>query len=439
MELACTILSQSPGIDVVICTSMISGFILNGKHAPAIEMFRLVLNKKLRPNAVTLASILPACASLAALQLGKELHGRILKSGLEGICYVSSALTDMYAKCGRLDLAHLVFSRLSERDTVCWNTMLTIYSQNAKPEKAIDLFSQMAIREVAFDCVTISAILSACANLPSLSYGKEIHSFMIRSSFNTDLFAESALIDMYGKCGRLDLARCVFDKMENKNEVSWNSMIAAYGNHGCVHESVSLLGQMREQGFQPDHVTFLAILSACGHAGQIEEAKQYFYRMPREYNIDTRMEHYACMIDLLGRAGHLQEAFQLIGTMPYTPDAGIWGTLLGACRMHGNVELAELASSHLMLLEPQNSGYYMLLSNVQAHAGKWEGVHKIRNMMKERGVEKVPGYSWVEVNNVTHVFGAGDTSHPEAAQVSFILNHLLLELEKVDHFLESYR
>jgi pentatricopeptide repeat protein len=409
---------------------MISGFVLNGMDFDALKMLQWALSKNLRPNAVTLASVLPACAGLAALKLGKELHAKILKIGLEGRCYVGSAIIDMYAKCGRLDLACLVFSRMSERDAICWNSMITSYSQNALPKEAIDLFRQMGMEGAKYDCASISAALSACANLPALRYGKEIHGFMIRGAFSFDLFCESALIDMYAKCGQLDIARCVFERMGHKNEVSWNSIIAAYGNHGCLKDCVALFNEMREHGFQPDHVTFLALISACGHAGQVEEGKRYFNSMTQEFGIAARMEHYASMIDLFGRAGCLEEAFQVIKSMPFTPDAGIWGTLLGACRVHDNVELAELASSRLFHLDPQNSGYYVLLSNLQANAGKWEGVHKIRSMMKERGVEKIPGYSWIEVNNNTHMFVVGDTCHPQSAQIYIVLNYLLLELQK---------
>ncbi|KAL3522953.1 hypothetical protein ACH5RR_015787 [Cinchona calisaya] len=439
VEMACEIFNDSPAVDIVVCTAMISGFVLNGLNFNALEMLRWVLHKKMRPNAVTLASVLPACARLAALKLGKELHGSILKNGLESRCYVGSAISDMYAKCGRLDLARLAFLRISARDTVSWNSMITSCCQNAKPEEAIDLFCQMGLEGATYDCVTISAALCACANLPALHYGKVIHGFMIRGAFGSDLFAESALIDMYAKCGHLKLARCVFDMMECKNEVSWNSIIAAYGNHGCLKDAIALLNEMKEDDFQPDHVTFLAVISACGHAGQVEEGKRYFDCMTQEFGIVAGMEHYACLVDLFARAGRLEEAFHAIKSMPFTADAGIWGTLLGACRVHGNVQLAELASNHLFHLDPQNSGYYILLSHVQADAREWEGVRKVRNMMKDRGVQKVPGYSWIEVNQTTHMFVAADTFHPQSSEIYQLLRHLLLELQKEGYFPQFYR
>eukprot|EP00257_Ricinus_communis_P028232 XP_025015646.1 pentatricopeptide repeat-containing protein At4g21300 [Ricinus communis] len=436
--MACKIFKQSTNVDIVVCTAIISGYVLNGLNNDALEIFRWLLEEKMSPNAVTLASVLPACAGLATLNLGKELHANILKHGLDERRHVGSAIMDMYAKCGRLDLAYQIFRRMPEKDAVCWNAIITNCSQNGKPQEAIDLFRQMGREGLSYDCVSISAALSACANLPALHHGKAIHSFMIKGAFDSEVFAESALIDMYGKCGNLSVARCVFDMMREKNEVSWNSIIAAYGSHGHLEVSLALFHKMLEDGIQPDHVTFLTILSACGHAGQVDKGIQYFRCMTEEYGIPARMEHYACIVDLFGRAGRLNEAFETIKNMPFSPDDGVWGTLLGACRVHGNVELAEVASRCLLDLDPENSGCYVLLSNVHADAGQWGSVRKIRSLMKKRGVQKVPGYSWIEVNKTTHMFVAADGSHPESAQIYSVLNNLLLELRKEGYCPKPY-
>ncbi|XP_021298154.1 pentatricopeptide repeat-containing protein At4g21300 [Herrania umbratica] len=438
VEMARKVYNQSTKVDVVMCTAMISGFVLNGMNNDAFEIFRWLLKEKIMPNAVTLASVLPACADLAALKVGKELHGYIIKNGLDHGCHVGSAVIDMYAKCGRLDVTHDIFGRLSERDSVCWNSMITSYSQNGKPEKAIDLFCWMGRTGMNYDCVSISAALSACANLPALHYGKEIHGFMIKGSFCSDLFAKSALIDMYAKCGNLGSSQLVFDMMEEKNEISWNSIIAAYGNHGRLEDCLALFHEMLKNEIQPDHVTFLAIISACGHAGKVDDGIHYFQSMTKEYGIPARMEHYGCVVDLFGRAGRLNEAFKTIKSMPFSPDAGVWGTLLGASRNHGNVELAEVASRHLFDLDPQNSGYYVLLSNLLADAGHWGSVLKIRSLMKERGVQKVPGYSWIEVNNTTHMFVAADESHPRSSHIYSLLKTLLLELKREGYVPQLY-
>ncbi|RWW17358.1 hypothetical protein GW17_00018716 [Ensete ventricosum] len=417
-------------MDVVICSAMISGYVLNGMSSDALDMFHQLLKAQLKPNPITLASVLPACSCLAALSLGRELHGYILKNAYEGMCYVASALIDMYTKCGRLDLGHQIFTQMPIRDAVAWNSMIASFAQNGQPEDAMSLLHQMGMEGMEYDCVTISSALSACANLPALHYGKAIHGFMTKRDIRSDLFAESALIDMYSKCGNLDLARRVFDSMTEKNEVSWNSVIAAYGAHGLVKDAMDLFRQMQEAGFVPDHITFLALISACGHAGQLDEGFRLFHSMHEQYRIAARMEHYACMVDLYGRAGQLNKALKLIKSMPFKPDAGIWGTVLGACRIHGNVEIAELASKHLFDLDPENSGYYVLLSNIHAVAGRWKGVLKARSLMKERRVQKVPGYSWIVVNNITHMFVAADKSHLDSECIYFILKSLLLVLRE---------
>lgn len=432
-NMARKVFELSSDVDIVICTAMISGYVLNGMNQDGLEIFRWLINKKMRPNAITFASTLPACAGLTALALGKELHCNIIRRGLEGRRYIGSALTDMYAKCGRLDLAHEVFVRTPERDSVCWNSIITNCSQNGKPEMAMDIFREMGSEGAKYDCVSISAALSACASLSSLLHGKELHAFMMRSGFNIDVFASSALIDMYAKCGNLELAQRVFDTMESRNEVSWNSIIAAYGNHGHLRECLALFDAMEEEGYEADQVAFLAIMSACGHAGEIEEGKKHFKKMIQERGIPARREHYACLIDMLGRGGLVKEAFEIIGAMPFSPDEGIWGTLLGACRIHGSVELAEAASKELFRLDPQNSGYYVLLSNLHADSGKWGRVDEIRSMMRERGVQKIPGFSWIEVKNSNHVFAAADKNHPQVSQIYGALNELLVEIQDEEY------
>ncbi|RZB65336.1 pentatricopeptide repeat-containing protein At4g21300-like [Glycine soja] len=438
VEMARKIFQQNTLVDVAVCTAMISGYVLHGLNIDAINTFRWLIQEGMVPNSLTMASVLPACAALAALKLGKELHCDILKKQLENIVNVGSAITDMYAKCGRLDLAYEFFRRMSETDSICWNSMISSFSQNGKPEMAVDLFRQMGMSGAKFDSVSLSSALSSAANLPALYYGKEMHGYVIRNAFSSDTFVASALIDMYSKCGKLALARCVFNLMAGKNEVSWNSIIAAYGNHGCARECLDLFHEMLRAGVHPDHVTFLVIISACGHAGLVGEGIHYFHCMTREYGIGARMEHYACMVDLYGRAGRLHEAFDAIKSMPFTPDAGVWGTFLGACRLHGNVELAKLASRHLLELDPKNSGYYVLLSNVHADAGEWGSVLKVRRLMKEKGVQKIPGYSWIDVNGGTHMFSAAEGNHPESVEIYLILNSLLLELRKQGYVPQPY-
>ncbi|KAG0479553.1 hypothetical protein HPP92_010411 [Vanilla planifolia] len=432
VEMAKKIFNSTGTVDVVICSAMISGYVLNGLSEEALLMFRSLMKNEIKPNAVTLASVLPACASLTALTTGKELHGYILKNAFDEKCYVASSLVDMYAKCGRLELGYRIFANISKKDTVAWNSIIANSNQNGKPEETFNLFRQMRADGMNYDAVTISAALSACASLAALNYGKEIHGFMIRGALNSDLFAESALIDMYAKCGKLNMACQVFYSMIHTNEVSWNSIIAAFGTHGLLNEAVSMFQEMEKVGYRPDHITFLNLISACGHTGQIELGFKFFSLMG-EYGIVARMEHYACMVDMYARAGKLCEAFHFISSMPLKADAGIWGALLGACRVHRNAELGQLAAEQLFELDPQNSGYYVLMSNIHAITGQWGGVLKVRSMMKKRKVQKVPGYSWIENNTTNHMFVSGDKTHPEYEHISYLLKVLLFELKEAGY------
>ncbi|XP_010538066.1 PREDICTED: pentatricopeptide repeat-containing protein At4g21300 [Tarenaya hassleriana] len=437
IEMARKIFRQCTSVDIVVCTTMISGYLHNGMNADALEMFRWLFTEKMSPNDITLVTILPVIAGLLALNLGSELHAYIIKEGSNGRCNVGCALMDMYAKCGRMDIAYEIFRRMPERDSVCWNSMITRYAQSDNPREAIDIFREMGLSGAKYDYVSISAALSTCANLPAQHHGKEIHGFITKHQI-ADVHAESALIDMYAKCGNLDSARHVFEMMREKNEVSWNSIIAAYGNHGLLKDALFLFHKMVENGIQPDQITFLAIISACGHVGAVDEGVHYFESMTEGYGIPAQMEHYACMVDLFGRAGRLNEAFETIKSMPFPADAGVWGTLLGACRVHRNVELAKVASSNLLDLDPQNSGYYVLLSNTHADAGHWENVLSVRNLMKERGVRKIPGCSWIEVNKTTHAFVAAEGSHPQSGQVYSLLKLLLEELKREGYIPQPY-
>ncbi|KAL4329313.1 hypothetical protein AHAS_Ahas13G0287600 [Arachis hypogaea] len=405
VDTACKIFQQNTSVDVAVCTAMISGY------------------EGMVPNCLTMAAVLPACAASASLRLGKELHCVILKNQLDSVLHVGSAITDI---------------RMPERDSVCWNSLITSFSQNGKPEMAINIFRGMGRSGTKFDSVSLSSALSASANIPALYSGKEMHGFVIRNAFTSDTIVTSALIDMYSKCGKLAMAQYVFDLMYWRNEISWNSIIAAYGNHGRPRECLDLFHEMLKAGIHPDHVTFLVIISACAHAGLVDEGISYFRCLTESYGICAKMEHYACMVDLYGRVGCLHEALDTIKSMPRAPDAGVWGTLLGACRVHGNVELARLASEHLLELDPQNSGYYVLLSNIHAGAGEWSDVLKIRSRMKEKGVQKICGYSWIDVNGSTHMFSAADGSHPQSFEIYMILESRLLELKKQGYVPQPY-
>jgi pentatricopeptide repeat protein len=282
--------------------------------------------------------------------------------------------------------------------------MISGYSQNGLFDEAVLLFQQMQLTGVMPGTNTFASILPACANLAALEYGKEIHGDIIRSGFQSDEFVGNALIDMYAKCGSIEKACKVFNNLLRRDVVSCTAMIGGYAMHGYSKEALQLFKKMLHAGIDPNHVTFVGVLSACCHSGLVDDGWQYFKCMKQYYHITPTMDHYCCMVDLLGRAGHLKEAQDFVNKMPVKPNAAVLGSLLGACRIHINVDLAEHVAECLFELDPENAAPYVLLSNIYAAACRWDGMEKVRRMMKERRVRKKPGCSWIEVNKRVYVF-----------------------------------
>eukprot|EP01018_Ginkgo_biloba_P028506 Gb_30190 [translate_table: standard] len=404
--------------------AMIAGYAQSGHANVALKLFLQMQLAGMKPDAFTIGSVLLACAHLAALQLGKEVHDYIVRNGFESDVFVGNALVAMYAKCGSMETAKRAFDKISHRNVVSWNTMIAGFTQNGNVNEALKLFRQMQMLSMKPDSITLMSVLPACSQLAALQQGKEIHCYMLKCEFELDVFVGSAIIDTYAKCGNIDGARKVFDKMLKRDAVSWTVMIAGYGMHGQGKTAITLFNEMQQVGMKPDHITFVSVLSACSHAGLVDEGWQYFYHMIQDYLITPSLEHYACMVDLLGRAGHLEEALNFIKKMPVEPDAGVWGALLGACRIHCDIKLGEHVAQRLIALEPNNAGNYVLLSNIHAAAGRWDDVAKVRALMKDRALKKNPGCSWIEVKNRLHAFLVGDKSHPQSEKIYGLLDSL---------------
>eukprot|EP01018_Ginkgo_biloba_P037439 Gb_29879 [translate_table: standard] len=415
--------------DVVSWNAMISGFVQNGRANEALTLFYQMQLADVQPNCVTVATVLSACAHVGALQQGRWIHDYIIRSGFECDIFLGNSLIDMYAKCGNIDVARQFFNKMPKRNVVSWTSMITGYSQNGHADDACTLFQQMLLAEVKPDPVTMASVLQACAHLGALTQGKWIHRCILRSGLEADVSVGNSLVAMYAKCGSVEIARRVFDKMSERNVVSWSAMIAGYGMHGHGQDAVALFVEMQQTDTKPDHITFICVLSACSHAGLVDDGWQYFNSMIQDYCITPGLEHYACIVDLLGRAGHLQEAQDFIKMMPLKPDAGVWGALLSACRVHCNIQLGECVAEHLFALEPKNAGYYVLLSNIYAATGRWDEVAKVRTMMKESGVRKTPGCSFIEVNNRLYAFIVGDRSHPQSEKIYATLEALARQME----------
>eukprot|EP01018_Ginkgo_biloba_P036740 Gb_04648 [translate_table: standard] len=416
-EDAANLFQKMPKRNVYSWTAMIVAYSKHGFPEDALTLFHQMRRTGTQPNHFTFASVLPACANLADLEQGMKIHEDIIRGGFQSDEFVQSALVDMYAKCGSIQKAHDVFFKMHKRNTVSWTAMIAGYAQNGRDEEALKLFGQMQLKGLKPTPNTFASVLSACANLAALEQGMDIHEDIIRSGLQSDVYVGSALVDMYAKCGSIEKARHVFDKIHERNTVSWTAMIAGYAMHGCAKEALKLFEQMQQSGLKPNHVTLLCVLTACSHAGLIHEGRQYFDHMSQCYHITPTIEHYACMVDILGRAGLLDEAQDFINKMPIKPDATVFRCLLGACRIYNNIELGERVAEHLVELDPENPAPYVLLSNIYAAAGRWDDTETVRRMMKDKGIKKIAGRSWIEVNKQVHAFIAGDRSHPKTEEI----------------------
>ncbi|XP_052198338.1 pentatricopeptide repeat-containing protein At4g14820-like [Diospyros lotus] len=298
---------------------------------------------------------------------------------------------------------------MSVRNLVSWNATFAAYEQNSDGENAIKLFRRMQAEKVEFDYITMVSVISACANLGSLNNGKWINDIVRSKGLETNSSIANALIDMYAKSGNLDLARDVFSRLPYKSVVSWTSIIGACASHGHVDEALDLFSEMKKE-VRPNSFTFIAVLTACRHSGLVEEGRNHFESMTKEYSIMPRLEHCVCVVDLLGRVCQLVEAFEFIENMPVEPDASVWGALLSACRIHGNVELAELVAEKWYHFDPQTVRSCALMANIYAEAGKWDDVTRLRELMEEKELKKIPGHSVVEINLRFHTFLSGSKS-----------------------------
>ncbi|MCL7023754.1 hypothetical protein MKW94_017854 [Papaver nudicaule] len=396
-----------------------------------------------RPDCFTFPSVLKACVSVfSSVKSIQQIHTQLMKLGTYSDVYVGSTLLDSYSKCNGIKYAQRVFEEMTDRNVVSWNSMISAFAKSGDVDSAKRLFEEMPEKNLVSwtslisgyaqngyfsetlatfenmgkagvkpNEITLVSVISACANLGALGFGRRIHSFMEDNHYKFDLFVASSLIDMYCKCGVVQDALELYKKMHLKNAITCSSMIVGLALNGRAMEAIEIFEEMRFQGMIPNEITFIGVLCACCHAGLVEKGEFYFSSMTKEYSLVPKLQHYACIVDLLGRAGQLDQAYQFIKEMPIKPDAIVWGALLGACRIHKNNKLGMFAAQRILELDPKHSGGLVFLSNVYARMGNWDGLKKVRRMMKTSGMKKVPGKSWIEVSNVVHQFFAGDKSH----------------------------
>ncbi|XP_043703256.1 pentatricopeptide repeat-containing protein At4g21300-like isoform X2 [Telopea speciosissima] len=411
------IFGRSSNVNFVMWGAVIAGCAQNGRSTKALELFSKFRVEGGLVDPITLLAVLRACSSLTLMLNGMETHGLALKMGFSSDVFIGGALTDMYAKCGDIESAQRIFLGLSARDVVSWNALLSGYAQNDYADETLKAFHEMQDELVRPNTVTFASILSVCARLSALILCKQIHCYLIRNRFDANVLVSNSLISAYARCGDINSALILFNGVSERNEISWNSMIAGLGIHGHMDGMLALFDKMKAADKKPDHVTFTAILSACSHAGRVDEGWRHFRSMVKDYNLKPELEHYTCMVDLLGRAGHLDEAFNMIMDMPCQPDAHIWGSLLASCKIHCNEEMAERAANHLFKLDSSSMGYQILLSNIYEDFGRWDNVTRIRTEIKDMGLKKKPGCSWIVVDHKLNVFVANDRSHYQSEQI----------------------
>ncbi|KAG7985721.1 hypothetical protein I3843_03G040900 [Carya illinoinensis] len=433
VDTANILFESAPNPSSYFWNNMIRGYATEGQFARSLGLYNKMLQEGLIPDKFAFPFALKSCAGLSNLQLGKLVHQHLLCCGCSGDLFVNAALVDMYAKCGDVGIARLVFDKMAVRDLVCWTSMISGYAHNGYNSETLEFFNLMRGSGVKPNRVSLLSVLLACGSLGALRKGEWFHNYVIQTGFENDILVVTAVMDMYAKCGSLDLARGLFNEAAGKDIVCWSSMITCYGIHGDGRKAIDLFDAMLEAGLSPNHVTFTCILSACGHSGLLEEGRRYFKLMKEVFRIAPKLNHFSCMVDLLGRAGQLDEAKNLIENMPVKPDATIWGPLLGACRIYGNLDLAERVADVLFQLDPLQSGYHVLLSNIYAAKGRWNKVEMVRNMMARIGANKIQGFGLIELNDRVHRFSAGDRSHPQSDGILSKLEELAAKMKRLGY------
>lgn len=417
---------------VISYNAMIEGYSKQEKLYEAVGLFRHMKLRLFQPSLLTFISLLGVSAALLNLELSKQIHGLITKLGFSFDIFASSALLDVYSKCSCIKDARLVFDLMNEKDIVVWNAMFFGYVKQLESEDALQLYSDLQFSGQKPDDFTFAVLLTASSNLASLRHGQQFHNQLIKLGLDHDSFITSCLVDMYAKCGSIEEACAMFSHTSSRDVVCWNSMLSTYAQHGEAEKALRMFERMKEEGIKPNYITFVGVLSACSHAGLVEDGLHHFESMSR-FGIQPGTDHYACIVSLLGRAGKLFEAKEFIEKMPIKPTGVVWRSLLGACRVAGNIELGKYAAEMSISSDPKDSGSYILLSNIFASNGMWADAKKLRRKMDVNGVVKVTGQSWIEVNNDVHKFVSRDRVHRDSNEIYSFLDSLMLHMKGIGY------
>ncbi|EOA25767.1 hypothetical protein CARUB_v10019129mg [Capsella rubella] len=419
---SCRVFSQRSNPTLSHSNTMIRAFSLSKNPIEGFRLFRaLRRNSSLPPNPLSSSFALKCCIKSGDLLGGLQIHGKIYSDGFLSDSLLLTTLMDLYSACENSNDACKVFDEIPQRDIVSWNVLVSCYLRNKRTRDVLVLFDKM--KNEVDDCVkpdgvTCLLALQACANLGALDFGKQVHAFIDENRFGNALNLSNTLVSMYSRCGSMDKAYEVFNRMDERNVVSWTAMISGLAINGFGKEAIEAFNEMLKFGISPEEQTFTGLLSACSHSRLVDEGMMFFDRMRSgEFKIKPNLHHYGCIVDLLGRARQLDKAYSLIKSMEMKPDSTIWRTLLGACRVHGYVELGERVISHIIELKAEEAGDYVLLLNTYSSVGKWEKVTELRSLMKEKRIQTKPGWSAIELQGTVHEFIVDDVSHPRMEEI----------------------
>ncbi|KAK3131426.1 hypothetical protein QOZ80_6AG0506310 [Eleusine coracana subsp. coracana] len=419
--------------NTVSWNAMIDGYAENGNATEALALFNRMIKEGVDATDVSVLAALQACGELGNLGEAKRVHDILLAVGLKSNVSVQNALITTYSKCKRTDLAAQVFTELGSKTRISWNAMILGFAQNGCSEDAVRLFSRMQLENVKPDSFTLVSVIPAIADISDPLQARWIHGYSIRQDLDRGVYVLTALIDMYAKCGRVSVARTLFDSARERHVITWNAMIHGYGSHGFGKAAVELFEEMKGAGALPNETTFLSVLSACSHAGLVDDGRKYFTSMKEHYGIEPELEHYGTMVDLLGRAGKLEEAWSFIQSMPIEPGISVYGAMLGACKLHKDLSLAEKSAQNIFELGPEEGVYHVILANMYVGASMWKDVARVRTAMEKKGLQKTPGWSIIQLKNEVHTFYSGSTNHQHAKQIYARLAKLIEEIKAVGY------
>lgn len=464
---ACKLFDEMFDLDVISATSIIGRFARENCHGEAIYLFSRMFVSDIRPNEFTFSTVIHSSTNARDFHIGKQIHVCASKLGLHQNVFVGSALLEFYAKLctiedaqrafadihlpnvvsyttlirgflkrERIEEALHLFRATPERNIISWNAIISGCSQMGQNEAAVNLFIEMLREKYVPNQSTFPCVIMAAANIATLGMGTSFHACAFKFLGKLDVFIGNSLISFYSKCGSMEDSLLAFNKLEDRSIVSWNSLICGYAQNGGGHEAISLYEMMRESGWEPNGITLLGLLFACNHAGLVNEGYSYFNRERIKNPNLLKPEHYACMVDLLSRSGHFKRAEEFIQSLPFNPGIGFWKALLGGCQIHSNVDLAERATKRVLGMDPEDVSSYVMLSNAHSVAGRWQSVSTIRREMKEKGMKRVPGCSWIEIRNKVHVFVTGDRNHNQKHEIYMVLRSCIENLSDCECYID---